>query len=177
MFFSRKPYLYIAAVVFAVWAVYCYNPFALYFQNDDFTNILLSSKHQLFQRNSFRPICDLSVMLDYTLFGTNAAGYHLMNLLLHIICSVLVFFFSRRMFVLFFTGGDKTAFAILASLLFFMYPMHSESVFWILGRSGTLGAIFALLFLLAFLKEKYTTASIAAFITWYVFALFTYESC
>ncbi|HWB23885.1 MAG TPA: hypothetical protein VG738_00300 [Chitinophagaceae bacterium] len=177
MLLTRKVYLYVIAALVAGWAVYCYNPFLLYFQNDDFTHLRLSSRHTFFQRNSFRPVCDVSVMLDYTLFGKTAAGYHMVNLVLHIACSVLVYFFSRRILLLFYPGEQKNVFAFIASLLFFIYPMHSESVFWILGRSGTLGAIFALLFLLAFVKAKYTKRDAFASVLFYMLALLSYESC
>ena len=177
MLFSQKLYLYIIIAIVAGVAIYCFNPWQLYFQNDDFTHILLSSKGVLFQRNSFRPVCDLSVMLDYALWGKNPVGYHITNLVLHVICSWLVYAFSKKMFVLYYGLNNKPTFAFIAALLFFIYPMHSESVFWILGRSGTLGAIFSLLFLLFFVREEYTRFSIAAYLFFYSIALLTYESC
>lgn len=172
---SRTFYFYLFSTLAAAWVIYCYNPFPLYFQNDDFTHILLSSKGELFQRNSFRPVCDLSITLDYYLWGNNPLGYHFVNLVLHIICTGLVFVFSRQIIRLYY-GMDKILPAFIASLLFFAYPMHSESVFWILGRSAVLGAIFSLLFLIFFLKERKSIANISLTLVSYALALLTYES-
>ncbi len=175
MFNRRTFYWYVFSFLVIAWVIYCYNPFLLYFQNDDFTHILLSSRGELFQRNSFRPVCDLSIMFDHFLWGNNPAGYHLVNLLLHIICTVLLFVFSRQIIRLYY-GIDKILPAFITAVLFFAYPMHSESVFWILGRSAILGAIFCLLFLIFFLKEKRSVINISASLVSYALALLTYES-
>lgn len=140
-----------SAVIVAI-ALYCFNPFALYFQNDDFIHIPLSAKGEFLQRNTFRPICDLSIMLDYYLWGKNAYGYHLTNLILHIICTILVFLLSRDLFNKYAHAKD-VRFAFITSLIFFLYPMHSEAVFWILGRSAILGCIFFLLSAIFFLRR------------------------
>lgn len=145
-----------SAVVVAI-VLYCYNPFALYFQNDDFIHIPLSAKGELLQRNTFRPICDLSIMLDYYLWGKNAYGYHLTNLILHIVCTILVFLLSRDLFNKY-TRANQNRFAFITSLIFFLYPMHSEAVFWILGRSAILGSIFFLLSMFFFLKRDKKTS-------------------
>lgn len=176
MLFKQKPYLYLITACVTGFALYCFNPWQLYFQNDDFTHVLLSSKHVLFQHNAFRPVCDLSVMLDYTLWGTNPVGYHITNLVLHIICTILVFVLSRQVFKLFYKNACKPGFAFAAALLFFIYPMHSESVFWILGRSGTLGAIFSLLSLIFLLKENNKLGNNILSLLFYTVALLTYES-
>src|SRR5262245_14700523 len=83
MFYNKKFYILLSLLI-ATLALYCYNPFAFYFQNDDFIHIPLSQKGVLLQHNTFRPVCDISIMLDYWLWGKSAWGYHLTNLLLHI---------------------------------------------------------------------------------------------
>jgi hypothetical protein len=45
--------------------------------------------------------------------------------------------------------------ATIASVLFFIYPFHSETVFWILGRGGSLGVLFSLLFFLFYASSNY----------------------
>jgi hypothetical protein len=66
--------------------------------------------------------------------------------------------------------------ALISCALFFAYPFHSEAVFWILGRSATLGAIFSLLFLIFFLKTEKKTSDIVAYSIFFAIALLTYES-
>ncbi|MDB5247879.1 MAG: hypothetical protein JWQ40_2273, partial [Segetibacter sp.] len=160
----------------AAYALYCYNPFVLFFQNDDFIHIPLSRQGQLFQRNSFRPVCDLSVMADEYLYGKNAAGYHLTNLLLHLGCCWLVFLVSKKIIEKYFDNLSSKRMAFIVALFFFVYATHGEAVLWILGRSAILGLVFSLLFLLEYVKREETIFSIAKYILLLSLALLSYES-
>jgi hypothetical protein len=157
-------------------ALYCYNPFALYFQNDDFIHIPLSAQVVLLQRNTFRPVCDISIMIDYLLWGKNAWGYHLSNLLLHIFTCVIFFFFLRFILKKYFELKQTAFICWLSTVLFFIYAMHSEAVFWILGRSAILAAIFSLIFLFCYLKKYETSKYFAGYIFFFTIGLLTYES-
>ena len=136
------------SVLSIAFALYLFNPFQLYFLNDDFIHIPLSKAGVLFQRNSFRPIGDLSIRMDYLFWGKQAWGYHLTNLLLHLINTVFVFLLSKALFKKFTDGGQINLKSWMVSIIFFVYAFHSESIFWIIGRSGSLGSLF---FLLAFI--------------------------
>src|SRR3954447_18209427 len=94
MNYSKKIYSLVYIIIILA-AFYCYNPFALYFQNDDFIHIPLSERGVLLQRNAFRPVCDISIIIDYWLWGKNARGYHFTNLLLHTVACVTLFLFLR----------------------------------------------------------------------------------
>src|SRR6476620_2129187 len=175
MFYDKKIYILISIIVVAL-AFYCYNPFVLYFQNDDFIHIPLSQQGVLLQRNTFRPVCDISVMLDYWLWGKNAWGYHLTNLLLHILACIVFFFFLKLILKKYF-GLQQTIFICSStSVLFFIYAMHSEAVFWILGRSAILATIFSLFFLYCYLKKYKVNRYTAGYIFFLSISLLTYES-
>ena len=69
----------------------------------------------------WNPLVWLSFMFDYQLFGLNAGGYHLTNLILHILSTLLLFWLFNRM-----TGAIwKSAFV---AGLFALHPLHVESV-------------------------------------------------
>ena len=75
----------------------------------------------------WHPLTWLSLMLGYHLFGLNAGGYHLINLYLHILTTLLLFWLFNRM-----TGAIwKSAFV---AALFSLHPLHVESVAWIAER-------------------------------------------
>ena len=77
-------------------------------------------------------------MADYQLFGLKAGGYHLTNLLLHILSTLLLFWLFHRM-----TGAVwKSAFV---AGLFALHPLHVESVAWIAERKDVLSAFFWML--------------------------------
>jgi hypothetical protein len=115
-------------------------------------------------------------MFDAFLWGNYAAGYHITNLVLHGICTWLVYLFSKRLCAKFFVEQPVLPIRLLSAALFFVYPFHSEGVFWILGRSAVLGAIFSLVFLLFFLKEERQALDTAISLLAFTIALLTYES-
>lgn len=145
-------YLFLAVVIIA--GIIIYNPFLLYFQNDDFIHIPLSAQGELFQHNSFRPICDLSVMLDYTIWGKNAYGYHITNLILHCINCLLVYLFTKKISQRYKIFNENKFAPAATALLFFIYANHSEAVFWILGRSAMLGFFFFMLSCIFYLERE-----------------------
>lgn len=162
-----KRLLTIICLIAVAAGFWLFNPFPLYFLNDDFIHIPLSRDGIFFQRHSFRPVCDLSIRIDYLLWRKKAFGYHITNLFLHVIDSVLVGVLSIQLFkkytnIAAVTGGICTA------VLFFIYPFHSESIFWIIGRSGSLGALFFLPAIIFYLRRleglRYSILSILFFI-------------
>ena len=92
--------------------------------------------------------------LIFFLWHKTAWGYHLTNLLLHIIDTVLVFFLCKLLFMKYQLFQNIIEASLLTALLFFAYPMHSEAIFWILGRSATLGLLFFLLSILFYLSRE-----------------------
>ncbi len=86
----------------------------------------------------WNPLIWLSFMFDYQLHGLNAGGYHLTNLILHILSTLLLFWLFNRM-----TGAIwKSAFV---AALFALHPLHVESVVWISERKDVLSAFFCML--------------------------------
>jgi len=86
----------------------------------------------------WHPLIWLSFMFDYQLFGLIAGGYHLTNLILHILSTLLLFWLFNRM-----TGAIwKSAFV---AAVFALHPLHVESVAWIAERKDVLSAFFWML--------------------------------
>jgi len=91
----------------------------------------------------YRPGMELSLALDLKAWGLNPAGFHLTNLLLHLLNVGLVYLLVLRM-------PRARSLAPLAGLFFALLPVHSEAVAVLLGRSDLLGTALVLLGLLAF---------------------------
>jgi protein O-mannosyl-transferase len=86
----------------------------------------------------WHPLLWLSFMFDYQLYGLNAGGYHLTNLILHILSMLLLFWLFNRM-----TGALwRSAFV---AAFFALHPLHVESVVWIAERKDVLSAFFWML--------------------------------
>ncbi|MGA2781720.1 MAG: tetratricopeptide repeat protein [Smithella sp.] len=86
----------------------------------------------------WNPLIWLSLMFDYQLFGLNAGGYHMSNLILHILSTLLLFWLFNRM------TGTIWRSAFVAGL-FALHPLHVESVAWISERKDVLSAFFWML--------------------------------
>jgi protein O-mannosyl-transferase len=86
----------------------------------------------------WHPLTWLSLMFDYQLHGLNAGGYHITNLIFHILSALLLFWLFNRM-----TGAVwKSAFV---AAFFALHPLHVESVAWISERKDVLSAFFWML--------------------------------
>jgi hypothetical protein len=156
--------------------LFAFNPVGLYFLNDDFIHIPLSQAAKWGQRNSIRPVGDFSLYIDSLLSGNNPVGYHITNLAIHIINSVLVYFLSLQLLRQLGVKENFGTFAAAAALLFFGYAFHAESVFWIIGRSASLSSLFFLLSLIIFLSNRGSWTTIILLLVLFFAALLTYES-
>jgi tetratricopeptide (TPR) repeat protein len=77
-------------------------------------------------------------MLDYQIYGLNPVGYHMTNLILHILSTLLLFWLFNHM-----TGAIwRSAFV---AALFALHPLRVESVAWIAERKDVLSAFFWML--------------------------------
>ncbi len=86
----------------------------------------------------WHPLTWLSLMLDSEFYGLNAGGYHLTNLILHILSTLLLFWLFNRM------THDIWKSAFVAAF-FALHPLHVESVAWIAERKDVLSAFFWML--------------------------------
>ncbi len=90
------------------------------------------------------PLSMISHMLDCQVFGLNAWGHHLVNLVLHAATTIGLFFVLRSM------TGETWPSAFVA-MLFAVHPQHVESVAWIAERRDVLSGCFFVLTLAAYL--------------------------
>jgi hypothetical protein len=88
-----------------------------------------------------RPIVNLSYAFDRAIWGTAPFGFHLTNVLLHMVNVVLLFQLARRV-------GKGSLVAFAASGLLAVHPMMTEAVGYISGRSEVLCATFFMLALM-----------------------------
>lgn len=91
------------------------------------------------------PVLWLSFMVDTELFGPGPFGYHLTNILLHALNTVLLFWVLHRM------TGMRWRSAWVAAF-FAIHPLRVESVVWITERKDVLSGLFWMLAMLAYLR-------------------------
>jgi tetratricopeptide (TPR) repeat protein len=98
-----------------------------------------------FHAANWHPLTWLSHMLDVEFFGLDAGKHLLVNVLIHVASTLLLFGFLRR------TTGARWASAMVAAL-FALHPLHVESVAWAAERKDTLAAFFGVLTLVAYAR-------------------------
>lgn len=91
-----------------------------------------------FYADQWHPLTWLAHVLDYSWFGADPVGHHVMNLLIHAVNVALVFLVLRAM------TGEVLPSALVAAL-FAVHPLQVESVAWVSQKKVLLGAFFSLL--------------------------------
>lgn len=97
----------------------------------------------------WHPLTLLSHTLDWDVFGANAFGHHLINLLLHIGSALFLFFLLNRMTKNLWTSAFVAAF-------FALHPLRVESVAWAAERKDVLSMFFGMasIYAYAFYTDK-----------------------
>ena len=89
-----------------------------------------------------RPVVSLTLALNYALGGLTVVGYHLTNLLIHVLAGVTLYGLLRRTLALPRlqprVGIAGPGLALAVSLLWLVHPLHTESVTYILQRCESL---------------------------------------
>ncbi len=98
-----------------------------------------------FSASNWHPLTWISHMADVSLFGMEAGGPHVVNLLFHLANTLLLFHILRRM-----TG--KAWESGLVAALFAIHPLHVESVAWVSERKDVLSTFFWMLSLWAYAR-------------------------
>ena len=93
----------------------------------------------------WHPLTWLSLMLDASLFGQRAGGFHFTNVAFHAVNGVLVFLLLRML-----TGALWRS--VLVAALFALHPLRVESVAWVTERKDVLSGCFGLLALICYAR-------------------------
>ena len=111
----------------------------------------------------YRPLLDILYKIEYFLFGKNPAGYHLVNIIIHIFNS----FFIYRIFCYIL---KRSLVPFILAVIFLIHPVKSGSVVIIVGISDLTYSFFCLLSFWLYVKKRYTFSLLA-----FLFAIFAKE--
>jgi tetratricopeptide (TPR) repeat protein len=104
-----------------------------------------------------RPLANLSFSLNYYFHGLQLPGYHMVNIVIHVLNGVLLYLFIFKTITL---PAQRNAsqhpvwVATLASLLWFVNPMQIQSVTYIVQRMTSMATLFFLSSFLCYLYGR-----------------------
>ena len=94
----------------------------------------------------YYPVYNTVLWIEWRLWGMKPTGYHIVNLVLHIAESLLIWLILRKLSII----G-----AFLAAVIFVVHPVNVESVAWITQLKDMLALLFFLLSILWYLKAEF----------------------
>ena len=89
------------------------------------------------------PLVYTTFWLEHKLWGFDPTGYHIVNVLLHLANTLLLWHLVRRLAV----PG-----AWMVAAVFAVHPLHVESVAWVIERKDVLSGLFYLVAVLAWMR-------------------------
>jgi len=93
----------------------------------------------------YHPLPRLSHVLDYQIWGRNAAGHHATGVLLHALNAALVFGFLWTLLgAVSLSTGERLSVALWVAVVFAIHPLQVESVAWMSGRTQLLCTMFGI---------------------------------
>lgn len=103
-----------------------------------FTTHYFSGSALPVKSNLYRPVTKLSYAIDYAGAGLNPKRYHLVNIIYHLITTIILFLLLMRFF-------PQSCVPYIASILFLVTPINVKTVAYIANRCGILEVMFGLL--------------------------------
>ncbi|MFL6279055.1 MAG: hypothetical protein ACJ731_03015, partial [Vicinamibacterales bacterium] len=85
----------------------------------------------------YRPLGFVSHAVDWTIAGQNAREFHLTNVLIHLVNTIVVLLIGRSL-------SARPLAGLLAAALFGLHASNNEAVVWISARFDLLATFFAL---------------------------------
>ena len=118
-----------------------------------------ASELQFYKQFALRYITYLTFALNYTLHGFDVTGYHVVNLIIHILNAILVYFLLSLIFrtpaLKKSTIKDNVELtAFFAAIMFVSHPLQTMAVTYIYQRLASLVTFFYLLSLISYIKSR-----------------------
>lgn len=158
------------------------------FQYDDVHHIFQSKHNKNF--DSFKNLdfwfdfiqrapAQYTFALNYHFGEFSVRGYHAVNILIHIMASLLVFLFARLLLNSAaikedYIRSNKKVIQLFTAIIFAVHPIQTEAVTYIVQRMESLSFVFyisALIFYFLFRKEKESAGKSVKFFVFVIFGL------
>jgi protein O-mannosyl-transferase len=110
----------------------------------------------------YYPLLYSAFWLQHKLWGDSPAGYHIVNLSLHLLVVILAYAILVKL---------EVPGALLAAGIFALHPVHVETVAWISEQKNTLSGVFYLAAMLVYLKRDASSGKLSYFGSFVLYVL------
>jgi len=191
--FSQKTYLHLLIIAVLGFLIYS-NTLHAHFELDDdvyiIQNAAIKDLGYFLEPSRVMGLTDIAInfryafitrivgyftfALNYYFHGLDVTGYHAVNILIHIINGILVYFLIRLIFQtpFFSEGGPEVhssplltpnIFALCSALIFICHPVQTQAVTYITQRFASLATLFFLLSIISYMKSRLSGAAPARY--------------
>jgi tetratricopeptide (TPR) repeat protein len=104
-----------------------------------------------------RPVPYISFALNYYFQQDDVVGYHVVNILIHIIAGILLYFLVRTTLNLPTLRSKYETFKwlpLITSLIWVVHPLHTQSITYLVQRMNSMAAMFYVLSILLYVKAR-----------------------
>ena len=159
---SSRTNIFVLILFLFLGTIAYWNSMSVPFQFDDYHTVLKNPEvrnlDSFFKEFSYleisRPFLFFTFALNYKLSGLNVLGYHIVNLILHVLTAFVLYLILAKTIASEPEGASSGLyiFPVISSLIFLVHPLATESVTYISSRSSVLSAFFYLSGIFIFIK-------------------------
>lgn len=185
----KKKYIVYGVIAAAALISYC-DSFTVPFLLDDFGSISNNyAIHKLFDFAALwkfyanRIVLYFTLSINYAIHDNGVEGYHVTNLMIHILNGILFYLILKRMLTLpYFKGKLLSRYSmpvsLISAVLFVCHPIQVNAVTYIVQRTASLAATFYMLAILFFIDYRVSGKLYRYLLTllFTVLAMFTKEN-
>ena len=182
LMFLNRPFLH-CALICAIGLIIYSNTFSVPFQWDEVGHIqgnpIVKNLHYFSEPSSAkelpyydafvqRYISYLSFAIDYKIHGSHVTGYHIVNISIHLLNALLVYFLVNLIFMTPFLNQSRIRdnsklIALFAALLFVSHPLQTMAVTYIYQRLASLVTFFYLLSLVSYTTARLSESTVSRY--------------
>lgn len=99
----------------------------------------------------YRPVVSSTYAIDYSIWGLDPKGFHITNILIHTIATLILFSLLMHIF-----GRERRGVyaSFLGTIIFAVHTIHTEAVTWVSGRTDSIVTLFFFAAFLFFIKYR-----------------------
>ena len=154
----------LTVIVLLIYSQVFYSPFVLDDTDNIVDNLRIKDLSNLLDFSGSRYVSYLSFALNYYMGGLNTFGYHVTNIVIHIINGILVYALVCLTFRTPALGDNLSAgkprffsshvVAFISAVIFISHPIQTQAITYITQRFASLATLFYLLALVLYIKAR-----------------------